>query len=154
MTAARNRPAVRTSGALALLVAAVLLAACGREEVPPGGPPETRAPGSSTPDTHGGPATTAVTGTTTRGTSIPVAPGQVVIQDYDFTPRDIEVAVGGTVTWVNQDQFNHYLVTTDRQIDSGLLTPGATYAKTFTAPGTYDYFCDIHNYEKGTVTVR
>lgn len=157
MTAARIRPAVGTQVAAGVVVALLLTAGCGREEVPPGGPTTTTAPRGSTPETHDGPATTAPTGTTgtgPRGTPVPVGPGQVVIKDYEFTPRDIEVQVGDTVTWVNQDTFNHYVITVDRQIDSGLLTPGGTYAKTFTAPGTYQYYCDIHNYMKGTVTVR
>lgn len=150
--AASHRSRIGPLLAGTLLVAAIGIAACGREAVPPGGPTAAPTTAASSATTRG-PATTSVTGSTTKGTAV-IAPGTVVIQDYEFHPVDLEVKVGETVTWVNQDGFNHFVISIDRQIDSGLLVPGASYSKTFTAPGQYPYYCDIHNYMKGTVTVH
>jgi len=153
-SAAPHRSRIGPLLAGTLLVGATVVAACGREAVPPGGPTAAPATSAAAPaTTTQGPATTSVTGSTTKGTAV-IAPGTVAIQDYEFHPVDIEIKAGDTVTWVNQDGFNHFVISVDRQIDSGLLVPGASYSKTFTAPGQYPYYCDIHNYMKGTVTVH
>jgi plastocyanin len=38
-------------------------------------------------------------------------------------------------------------------LDSGELSQAQTYSKTFSQAGTYDYYCNIHNYMKASVTV-
>lgn len=152
-TAAPRRSRIGPLLAGTLLVGATSIAACGREAVPPGGPTAAPTTAAAPATTARGPATTSVTGSTTKGTAV-IAPGTVAIQDYEFHPVDLEIKVGETVTWVNQDAFNHYVISVDHQIDSGLIVPGASYSKTFTAPGQYPYYCDIHNYMKGTVTVH
>lgn len=152
----RTRPAVLALGLAALLVAGT--GACGREEVPPGGPPSTAATGTTTgsgPGTTGRSGTTLAPGSTApKGSTAPAAPNTVVIEDYEFVPQELEVKVGDTVTWTNRDAFNHYVVTTDRSLDSGLITPGSSWSKPFSTPGTIEYYCDIHNYMRGTITVR
>jgi plastocyanin len=35
-----------------------------------------------------------------------------------------------------------------------LLLPGATFARTFDRPGSYDYLCSVHPYMSGKVIVR
>jgi len=66
------------------------------------------------------------------------------------------VSTGATVTWTNSDPTTH-TTTSDKadtqQWDSGNLMPNASYAVTFTKPGTYAFHCDIHNYMTGTITV-
>jgi plastocyanin len=61
------------------------------------------------------------------------------------------------VTWTNHDQFAHQVASVSG--DPGLAFvlasqgPNATAQHTFTAPGTYAYICNIHNYMKGTIVV-
>jgi plastocyanin len=156
MTSRRSRRPLIALALAALLVAGA--GACGREEVPPGGPPSTGATATTTgtgPGTTGRSGTTVAPGSTApRGSAATAAPGTVVIEDYEFVPQELEVNVGDTVTWANRDAFNHYVVTTDRSIDSGLITPGSSWSKPFATPGTVEYYCDIHNYMRGTITVR
>jgi plastocyanin len=62
------------------------------------------------------------------------------------------VPVGTTVTWVHKDSATH----TIKFIDSVSpdLTSGATYQKTFSEKGTYDYSCGIHPSMKGKIIVE
>lgn len=82
----------------------------------------------------------------------PPAPGQVTIKNFAFSPKEITINVGDTVTWTNQDSVTH--TTTGSIWDSGNLGNGQTYSKTFDKAGTYDYICTIHPNMKGKVIVE
>ena len=71
-----------------------------------------------------------------------------------FSPANLTVKVGKTVTWVNQDTVTH-TVTSDGSslFDSGFMPTGAAFRFTFTTPGTYPYYCTVHPYMKGTIVV-
>lgn len=85
--------------------------------------------------------------------STPPAGGTTVtIADYAFSPATLTVPVGTTVTWTNQDGSNHLVKFSDAA--STRLKKGATYARTFTEPGTYPYECSIHPSMTGTVVVQ
>lgn len=62
------------------------------------------------------------------------------------------IAVGGSVTWTNQDGTAHTVKFSDSE--SGHLGNGEAYTKKFDAPGTYTYSCGIHTSMKGTVEVK
>ena len=68
-------------------------------------------------------------------------------------PR-LEVAAGTTVEWTNNDPLAHTVTAADGSFDSGLIQPGATWAYTFTTPGTYDFNCTPHPFMKGVVIVQ
>lgn len=74
----------------------------------------------------------------------PEAPVLVLMQSLAFQPQELVVATGTTVVWQNLDPFEHSVTADDGSFDSGLLGQGATYALTFTYPGTYFYFCLPH----------
>jgi plastocyanin len=71
-----------------------------------------------------------------------------------FTPGRIEIAAGTTVQWTNHDPLAHTVTAADRSFDSGLIQPGQSWSRTFTAPGTYDFSCTPHPFMKGVVIVR
>ena len=102
----------------------------------------------------------ACAGTDTRSsTSSTVAPipqtVTVSITDGEFDPRQVEVAVGGSVTWVNDDGTPHLLVSmTPNVIHSPLIGKAGSYTRSFDVPGEYRYYCNIHNSMKGVVVVR
>lgn len=84
----------------------------------------------------------------------------VTMQNISFTPDDIEVSAGDTVTWVNEEESASHTVTAGSEddpsgkFDSGNLDPGDTFEFTFEEPGTYEYYCDVHpGSMSGTVTV-
>ncbi|HEY6531632.1 MAG TPA: plastocyanin/azurin family copper-binding protein [Acidimicrobiales bacterium] len=79
----------------------------------------------------------------------------VTISDLQFDPRRVEVAVGGSVIWVNDDAIHHLIVsTTPNVIDSPLIGKAGSYTRSFSTPGEYRYYCNIHNSLKGEVVVR
>jgi plastocyanin len=77
----------------------------------------------------------------------------VSISGNRFSPATVTIAVGGTVTWTNQDSVPHTATATDDSFDSAILRKGNTYSRTFTAPGTYTYLCTLHPEMTGTVVV-
>ncbi len=78
----------------------------------------------------------------------------VRIKDFKFEPATLEIAAGETVTWTNGDDEIHALVANDGSFHSGGLDGDATFAHTFTAPGTYPYRCTLHPQMSGTIVVH
>jgi plastocyanin len=81
---------------------------------------------------------------------------QVVIDNFAFSPREITVAPGTRVTWVNHDDVPHTATSSakPRAFDSKGLDTDATFSFVFKAPGTYDYFCAVHPHMTGKVVVK
>jgi plastocyanin len=94
-------------------------------------------------------------GGATATTLAPAGSATVEIVDGQFDPRRVEVAVGGSVTWVNDDQTEHLIAfTAPNVIGSPLIGKAGSYTRSFDAPGQYRYYCTIHNEMKGEVVVR
>jgi plastocyanin len=71
-----------------------------------------------------------------------------------FSPANFTVKVGKSVTWSNGDGSTHTVTsTTSGLFDSGSIPSGGTYSHTFSQPGTYQYYCTIHPWMKGTIVV-
>jgi plastocyanin len=77
----------------------------------------------------------------------------VSIKGFAFDPTSVDVKVGDTVAWTNEDSAAHNVVG-DGGISSGDLAQGDTYSKTFDTAGTYAYKCAIHPTMTGTVVVK
>jgi len=71
-----------------------------------------------------------------------------------FAPKRIEIRVGGTVTWTNNDPLVHTITADDGSWDSGPIEPGKTWSRTFTQPGEYAFHCTPHPFMKALVVVR
>ena len=104
------------------------------------------------------PAATPVAATETTEateTAAAVAPQevQVAIQDFAFSPQVLEIPVGTTVTWTNNDTSQHTATANDGSFDSGILAQGGTFSFTFDTPGTYDYICSLHPNMTGQIVV-
>lgn len=70
------------------------------------------------------------------------------LRDNSFTPRELTVVVGDTVTWTNSGQAIHNVVSNDdapAAFDSGNVPIGETFSFTFTESGTYGYTCTFHS---------
>jgi plastocyanin len=72
-------------------------------------------------------------------------------EGYLFVPDSIQVKVGDTVTWTNDDDTLHTVTSgsgTDENMgalfDSGMMGKGKTFEHIFTAAGEYPYFCIVH----------
>jgi plastocyanin len=79
---------------------------------------------------------------------------QVKIDNFSFLPAAATVPVGTTVTWTNRDDIPHTVTSTDKRFASPLLDTDQTFSYTFTAPGTYAYFCGLHPMMTARITVK
>ena len=79
----------------------------------------------------------------------------VAISGFSFSPAQITIAVGDTITWTNSDAQGHTASADDGAWDAGPLPGnGGTRSVTFEQAGTFPYHCDIHPTMTGTVTVQ
>jgi plastocyanin len=77
----------------------------------------------------------------------------VAISGFSFSPREISVAVGDTVTWTNNDAQAHTASADDGTWDTSAIGNGASESITFATAGTFAYHCDIHPEMTGTIVV-
>ena len=77
----------------------------------------------------------------------------VKIGNFTFGPQDLKVKAGTTVTWTNEDDIPHTVVSPGK-FRSKVLDTDGKYSFTFTTPGTYNYFCSLHPHMTGTVVVE
>lgn len=121
--------------------------------------------GSASKGTSASPSPSTATASGASG-----APNAVTIHLVAFDPPKLEVAAGTTVTWTQTDKDSVHTVTSgtvdtdatgattphaDGTFDSGPLAEGKQFSFTFSQPGTYPYFCVIHQATmRGEVSVR
>src|SRR5262252_5041029 len=80
---------------------------------------------------------------------------EVKIDNFSFGPATLIVSAGATVTWINQDDVPHNIVSSEGKIlRSPVLDTDQKFSYTFTTAGTYPYYCGIHPKMTGKVIVR
>ena len=85
----------------------------------------------------------------------PAKPVSVVhIKNFAYVPDKLTVNVGDAVRFVQDDDAPHTVTAVDKSFDSGNLDKGKSWTHTFTAAGTFAYFCAYHTYMKGSITVK
>jgi plastocyanin len=102
---------------------------------------------STSPDT--GPTPTPDTNQVTEPANL-----EISTAGRAFTPATLEIAVGDTVTWINNDDTEHTATAFDGTFDSGELAEGASFSFTFDTPGEFGYRCLFHSEMQGTIVVR
>ena len=74
-----------------------------------------------------------------------------------YNPNPIEVKVGETVTWINNDSSPHTVTSSSNDnsstFDSNILMQSETFTFTFDKEGQYPYFCTLHPNMVGSVVV-
>jgi plastocyanin len=79
---------------------------------------------------------------------------KVTIDNFSFTPQEITVPAGTTVTWVNQDDVPHTVASTDNKFKSKALDTDDKFSFTFKDSGTYEYYCTVHPKMTAKVIVK
>ena len=80
---------------------------------------------------------------------------QVKIDNFSFAPATLTVSTGTTVTWVNQDDVPHNIVSSEgKTLKSPVLDTDQKFSYRFDRPGTYSYFCGVHPRMTGKVIVQ
>ena len=146
---------ITLAGVVGLPVLALLLSGCA------GSQPSQMPPSAGASSQSADPSSSAVA-------------GDVTTISLKFMPDTITVKAGTTVEWVNGETIEHTITSGawgDVNASTGqrgsqspdgkfnyLLQPkgqsGDTFSFTFTTPGTYPYYCDIHHAMQGTIVVQ
>lgn len=110
-------------------------------------------------ETAGAPATGGATVTT-----VSIVVGASVPTNGEFyNPNSVETTVGSLVTWNNDDNLLHTVTSgvvendtpkPDGRFDSGILDAGDSFPFVFDAAGEYPYYCMLHPWMTGQVTVK
>lgn len=79
---------------------------------------------------------------------------EVTIDNFSFTPGELTVAPGTTVTWVNKDDVPHTIVSNDGKFKSQALDTDEKFSFAFSDPGTYEYYCSVHPKMTAKVIVK
>ena len=88
--------------------------------------------------------------------------------DMCYYPTHLTVHTGTTVTWINSDGSIPHIVTAGwpdsdsigidypggNGFDSDFMSGGAEFTHTFEVPGEYDYWCQLHPWMIGSITVE
>ncbi|MGW4355918.1 cupredoxin domain-containing protein [Nocardia sp. NPDC004582] len=143
---------IRQSSSRALLLVAVVAGALAAG----GCSSDTSKPAATS--TAAAPATSAPATSAAATSSGPAAPAAVTVNvaDMKFSPADITIKAGDTVTWKFDDKAPHAVQgigDVALGINSPIIRKGE-WSHTFTTPGTYRYLCPLHPDMKGTVTVQ
>src|SRR3989344_5769365 len=77
----------------------------------------------------------------------------ITMTDNAFSPQNITINAGDTVTWVNNGSAVHTATANTGSFDSGNIQPGQTFGATFNGAGTYAYRCKFHSGMTGTISV-
>jgi plastocyanin len=99
-----------------------------------------------------------------------VATGGSCTSEFCYSPADLTIRQGTSVTWTNDTTTIHTVSSctaaacsgvgpgtgTDPAFDSPIISPGGTFTVLFHGTGTYNYYCQIHGYTvmHGTITVK
>ncbi len=82
------------------------------------------------------------------------ASGSVAIADFQFTPAQITINQGDTVTWTNNGPTPHSATAPDGSFDTGIFPAGQSRSHTFNDAGTFSYICTPHPQMQGTIVVQ
>ena len=90
------------------------------------------------------------------GTSVP----ECDVTNECFLPADVIVDVGTEIIWSNDDSAAHTVTSgtpengPDGVFDSSLFMAGDKFVHVMNSPGIYPYFCLVHPWMTGSVTVN
>ena len=95
-----------------------------------------------------------------EGGDLPVHPGheagtvEAAMTGNAFSPGTIQAKVGDVITWTNGDGVPHTATyKDDPTCMTARLGQGESGGLTFSAAGTYAFFCQIHTDMTGTIEV-
>ncbi len=80
------------------------------------------------------------------------------IANMAFLPNAQTINMGDTVVWKNDDNTSHTTTSGSPGApsglwSSGLLAPGQSFSRVFNSAGSFSYYCEVHSFMTGTITV-
>lgn len=77
----------------------------------------------------------------------------VSITNFAFSPESLEVQVGDTVRFTDNDSTSHTASEENGVFNTGTLSSGETAEIVMDQTGTFGYFCAFHHFMTGSITV-
>lgn len=87
------------------------------------------------------------------GTAAHAQEVKVTIDNFTFTPAELTLKVGDTVTFTNHDDIPHAVVSAGK-FRSKTLDSDDSFTFTFASAGDYKYFCSLHPHMTGMIKVE
>jgi len=78
----------------------------------------------------------------------------VEIKKFVFEPREITVAPGSKVVWINHDETPHQIKASDGSFVSKAMDTEDRYEYVFAKEGDFSYVCTLHPFMTGIVHVH
>ena len=78
---------------------------------------------------------------------------KISISNFQFEKKILDIMVGSTVSWMNNDSYSHTITSSNGIFSSGFLSFQQKYEFTFNSTGTYKYKCDLHSNMSGIINV-
>jgi plastocyanin len=106
--------------------------------------------------------TTGTNETTTNNIkNVSIVSGATGLENMAYQPNPIEIKVGESISWINNDLSIHTVTegspSTDsvptNGFDSGLISPEETFTHMFDKVGTVEYHCTLHPTMLGKIIV-
>lgn len=93
------------------------------------------------------------------GAASPEPDVQATIDNFSFTPPELEVPAGTTVVWSNRDDIPHTVTSAGTSAGGqGFASPpldtGDQFSARFDHAGRFAYFCSLHAHMQGVVVVK
>ena len=85
---------------------------------------------------------------------VPAADTTVEIKKFAFEPKEITVAPGAKVVWINRDETPHQIRTDDGSFVSKAMDTDDRYEQVFAKEGDFSYVCTLHPFMTGIVHVH
>ena len=81
-----------------------------------------------------------------------LGPGEIGIDNFNFTPPSLPMKAGTKVTWINNDDVPHLIVSVRNAFKpSPVLDTGQRYSVAVPRAGIYEYFCSLHPKMQGKI---
>lgn len=79
---------------------------------------------------------------------------RVTISNFAFQPAKLVVSPGTRIIWTNKDSDPHTIDSAKNVWTSEALDTGSQFARAFKTTGAFAYYCSIHPFMHGTITVK
>lgn len=87
--------------------------------------------------------------------AVSAAEHEVIIEQYAYSPAELEIAIGDTVTWINREKrTSHSIILLGSGEESERLFPDERWSKDFDEAGRFEYRCGPHPEMKGSIIVK
>ena len=79
---------------------------------------------------------------------------EIHIDNFAFTPAELTISAGTTVTWTNRDDIPHNIAEKGLSFRSKVIDTDEQFTRTFDTPGEVLYFCALHPHMTGKIIVK